>query len=135
MPPPAPKPVARKLVGTKWERRLSRRKASSAVAAHERALIETAIVDSGAMGWYLRPDAPVSAVDPAAEKIRVGTANGHVEESAASCELPLPGMPPGLFGHIMSAFKHNLIGIGGLCDADCKVLFSKHTVVVYDKNK
>ena len=43
-------------------------------------------------------------------------------------------MPPGLFGHIMPDFRHNLFGIGILCDKDCKVLFTKETVIIYDKN-
>ena len=104
------------------------------MAARERALINTAIGDSGASGWYFKPGAPVSRVNQAAEKIRVGTAFGHEVELAASCELPLPDIPPDQFGHIMPGFRHNLLGIGNLCDKDCRVVFTKHSVVIYDKN-
>ena len=44
-------------------------------------------------------------------------------------------MPPGLFGRIMPAFRHNLLGTGIMCNKDCKVLFTKRSVIIYDKNK
>ena len=74
------------------------------MSAHDQALINTAIVDSGASGWYFKPGSPVSRVNQAAEKVRVGTAVGHTVESAASCKLPQPDIPPDLFGHIMPGF-------------------------------
>jgi hypothetical protein len=36
-------------------------------------------------------------------------------------------------GHIFPAFKNSLVGIGKFCDNDCKVLFSKHFVTVFDQ--
>ena len=75
----------------------------------------------------------MSRLNQAAEKIHVGTAVGHAVESAASCNLPLPDIPPDLFGHIMPGFKHNLLGIGNLCDKDCRVVFTKRSVVICDK--
>ena len=86
---------------------------------------DTAIVDSGASGWYFTPDAPVSNVNKTAATIRVGTETGQAQTSHASCKLPLPDLPPGLFGHIMSRFTHNLFGITNICDKDWKVLFKK----------
>ena len=83
---------------------------------------------------YFKPGTLVANIDPHAAKVRVGTAGGQPHISSASCELPLDGMPPGLFGHIMPDFRHNLFGIGILCDKDCKVLFTKETVIIYDKN-
>ena len=83
---------------------------------------DTAFVDSGASGRFFTPDAPVSNVNKTAATIRVGTATGQAQTSEASCELPLPDLPPGLFGNIMSGFTHNLFGIGNICDKDCKVL-------------
>ena len=76
----------------------------------------TAIVDSGASGWYFTPDALVSNVNKTVATIRVGTATGQAQTSEASCELPLPDLPPGLFGHIISGFTNDLFGIGNLCD-------------------
>ena len=34
----------------------------------------------------------------------------------------------------MSGFKHNLLGIGNLCDKDYKVIFTKHSVIIYGRN-
>ena len=86
---------------------------------------DTAIVDSGASGWYFRLGASLSNVNKTAATIRVGTATGQAQTSEASCKFPLPDLPPGLFGHIMSGFTHNLFGIWNLCDKYCKVLFTK----------
>ena len=71
----------------------------------ECALIKTAIVDSGASGSYFKPGAPVSDINRVTAKICVDTATDQVEESADSCKLPLPGIPLGLFGHVMSGFR------------------------------
>ena len=45
----------------------------------------TAIMDSGASGWYFTPDAPVSNVNKTADKIRVGTATVQAQTYEASC--------------------------------------------------
>ena len=34
----------------------------------------------------------------------------------------------------MPSFRHNLLGIGVLCDQDCKVLFTIRSVIIYDKD-
>ena len=73
---------------------------------------DTYIVDLGASGWYFTPDAPVSNANKTTAIIHVGTATGQAQTSQASFELPLPDLPPGLFGHIMSGFTHNIFGIG-----------------------
>ena len=75
---------------------------------------DTDIVDSGASGWYFTPGAPVSNMNKTVAKIRVGAATGQAQTSEASCKLPLPDLPPGLFGHIMHGFTHNPLGIGDL---------------------
>ena len=96
---------------------------------------DTAIIDLGASGWYLVRDAPVSNVNANAPKLRMGTATGQPQETEASCKLTLDGMPPGLFGHIMPSFRHNILGIGMICDKYCKVLFIKRSVIMYDNNE
>ena len=45
----------------------------------------------------------------------------------------MPDIPPDLFGYIMPGFQHNLLGIGNLCDKDCRVVFTKCSVVIYKK--
>ena len=79
---------------------------------------DTAIVDSGAIGWNFTPESLVPNANKTAATIRVGTATGQTQESEASCELPHPDLPLGLFVNVMSGFKHNLLGIGNLCDKD-----------------
>ena len=74
-------------------------------------------------------------VNAHAPNIRVGNATVHPKEFEASCELPFGGIPPGLFGNILPSFWHNLFGIEIMCDKDCKVLFIKGSVIIYEKNK
>ena len=95
---------------------------------------DMAIVDSGASGWYFTLEAPVSNVNKNAATIHVSAATGQAQTSKASCELPLPDLQLGLFGHIMSGFTHNLFGIGNICDKDCTVLFKKDSVIIYDSD-
>ena len=73
-------------------------------------------------------------MDRTAAKIRVDTATTQAQQSDTSCTLPLSDIPPGLFGHIMGGFIHNLLGIGNFCDRDCKVVFTRQTVTIYNKN-
>ena len=42
-------------------------------------------------------------------------------------------MPADLFAHIMPGFHHSILGIVIICDKDCRVLFTKRRVVVYNK--
>ena len=34
----------------------------------------------------------------------------------------------------MYGFTHNIFGIGNICDKNCKFLFNKHSVSIYDSN-
>ena len=100
----------------------------------ETALIDTTTVDSGASGWYFRTGAPVTNVDRTTAMIREGTATGQAQQLDATCTLPLPDIPPGLFGHIIGGFCHTLLGIGNFCDTDFEVVFTRRTVTIYIKN-
>jgi len=96
--------------------------------------VDTGIADTGASGFYFRPDAPVENVNTKAPPIYVGTATGQPQRSAATADFPaLPQLPAEFprSGHVMPTFKHTLIGIGPICDADCQVLFSKTDVTVF----
>ena len=95
---------------------------------------DTAIVDSGASGSYFTPDAQVSNGNKTVVTIHVGTTMVQAQEYEASCKLPLLDQQPGLFGLVMSGFKHNFLGIGNLCDKYCKLLIIKHSVFIYDRN-
>ena len=95
---------------------------------------DTAIVNLGVSVWYFTPDAPLSKLDSQAPTIRVGTGIGQPQVSAASCELPIKGIPSGMFGHIIPSFRHNLLGIGVIFEKDCKFLFTKRSVIIYEKD-
>ena len=62
------------------------------------------------------------------------TATGQVQKYIGTGILGLPHLPADLprTRHTMPSFKHILIDIGSICDADCKVVFAKQYVVVYD---
>ena len=97
---------------------------------------QTAIADTGATGIYFEPAAPVCDVNPQAPAIAVGTATGHVQHSTASAKFVLPQLS-GKFprtGHIMQGFKHTLIDVGQICDADFSVSFTKDSVKIIDPN-
>ena len=112
----------------KWQRKITNR------AARREYNRNTAIVDSGASGIYLMPDAPTAATDPSSPPIRVGTATGCPQRSSASCRLNLQGVdgPFPTAGHVMPGFAHNLVGIGPFCDKDCSVLHTKNSVTIFD---
>ena len=94
----------------------------------------TAVVDSGASNIYFAKDAAICNFDLSAPKVNVGTATGQVQRSTGTAELNLPSLPANFptKGHEMPSFKHTLLGIGKICDADCKVVFTKEAVVVYN---
>ena len=73
-------------------------------------------------------------IDRAATKVAVGTATGQTQVSIGTGELNLPNLPANfpVTGHIMPGFRHALIGVGPLCDADCTVKFTSTAVVVRD---
>ena len=94
----------------------------------------TAVVDSGASNIYIAQNAPRVNFNPSAPKVTVGTATGQVQQSTGTAELRIPNLPATFpkTGHVMPSFKHTLLGIGKICDADCRVVFTKEAVVVYD---
>ena len=54
----------------------------------------TAVVDSGAIGFYFSKNAPTINFDPTAPKITVGTASGQPHQSSGAADLVLPNLPP-----------------------------------------
>ena len=92
--------------------------------------IDSAIVDSGSRNFYLASGVPCSAIDTTAPQVHAGTVTGQPQTSSASCRLHL--YLPVRDAHVMPGFKHSLIGIGRLCDENCTVLLTKHTLQVFD---
>ena len=87
----------------------------------------TGIVDSGATHIYIAPSAPHVHPNTKAIPITVGTASGKMVKSTAidTLSLPQPASDFPTTGYIMPSFTNILIGVGPICDADCKVLFTK----------
>ena len=92
----------------------------------------TGIVDYGATDIYFYTDAPIVNIELSAKKVKVGTLTGQNQQSTRTGELDLPHIPLGfpIKGNLMSGFRHNLIGVGPLCDADCTVIFTREAVIV-----
>ena len=98
---------------------------------------DTGIVDSGDTNIYFAKEVPIQKFNAAATKVHVGTSTGQVQRSVGIYTLALTNLPLNLpcTGHVMPSFKHTLIGIGRICDADGKIVFTKQAVVVYDQQQ
>ena len=95
---------------------------------------DTVFVNLGASNIYLSKEAPIKEFDAAASKVNVGTATGQVQCSVGTDTLEIPNTPS-VFpctGNVMPSFKNTLIVIGSIFDADCKVVFTKYAIGVYD---
>ena len=86
------------------------------------------------MDIYFSADAPIVNVDLSAPKVTVGTVTGQSQQSTVTGELNFPKIASGfrVTGHIVPGFRHTLIGVGPLCDADCTVTFTRAVVIVRD---
>ena len=95
---------------------------------------DTGVFYSCASNIYFSKEAPIRKFNAAAPKVHVGTSNGQVQQSVGMGTLALTNLPSDFpcTGHVMPLFKHDLVGIGSICDADCKVVFTKQAVVVYN---
>jgi hypothetical protein len=89
---------------------------------------DSSIADSGSMGFYFCPDAPVNNYDATAPGIEVQVANGTPVQSIASAKLAsVPDLPTSSqAGHAMAGFPHSLIGLAPFVDAGCQVIFTKN---------
>ena len=85
---------------------------------------DTEIANTGARSIYLTPKAPCENINHNARKVLVGTTSRPPHQSSASCNLFHTNLPV-TSGHIIPQFHHNLMGIGTLCDHDCRVIFEK----------
>ena len=92
----------------------------------------TGIVDSGATHIYIAPSAPHGHSNTKATPITVGTASSKIVNSKATATLPITQSAEDFptTSYIMPSFTNTSIGVGPICDADCKVLFTKKDVVV-----
>lgn len=91
-------------------------------------------VDYGTSGLYFALKAPFQNADRMAPKVHVGTATGQAQHSTGTGHLDLPSLLHDFLktGHIMPFFKHTLIDLGTISDADCSVVFTKEIAIIYD---
>jgi hypothetical protein len=76
--------------------------------------------------------APVYSIHRAAIPTLVSTATGHEITLSATAITNIPHLPLDAHtGHIMPNFTNNLIGIGKICDAQCRITFTATEVNVY----
>ena len=71
-------------------------------------------------------------IDRAAPNVTVGTATGQTQQSTGTGDLYLPHLPLGFLikGHRMPGFRHTLVGVGPLFDANLTVTFTREAVFV-----
>ena len=71
--------------------------------------------------------------DPTTPTVTVCTASGQPHQYGGTEDLGLPNLPTyfSLSDKVTPSFKHTLIGIGPMCNADCKVVFTKGEVIIY----
>ena len=94
---------------------------------------DTAIFETVASVLYLSADVPYSEKSPSAPPIILVTATCHIQKYTATCRTLTTHLPDPLHNcHIFPNFNNSLVGIGTFCDADCKVLFTKDMVAVFD---
>ena len=94
---------------------------------------KSAIVGSGAIGYFFTKEAPKKNVDPTAPHIRVGTESVQPMMSAGTFDIVIPQLPSDVptAGHVIPGFQGDLVGVGSMCDSNCTVTFSKHVVNIY----
>ena len=94
----------------------------------------TGIVDFRDTDNYFAAESPIVNVNLSAPTVKVGTATDQTQQSTVTGGLNLLQLPSGIpiTWHIMPGFRHTLIGVGPLCDADCTVTFTLEAVIVQD---
>ena len=86
------------------------------------------------MDIYFAADSPLVNINLSAPTVKVVTATSQTQQSYGTGGLNLPQLPSGfpITGHIMPGFRHTLIGVGPLFDADCTVTFTRGAVIIRD---
>ena len=92
----------------------------------------TGIVYYRATHLYIAPSAPHGKPNTKATPINVGTANGQMVTSTETATLPINQLSADFptTGYIMPSFTNTIIGVELICNADCKIFFTKKDVVV-----
>ena len=93
---------------------------------------EWAILDSGATSHFLVVDAPVDDVMKADNPINVKQPDGAYVASTHTCNLKIPNLPQAArLAHLIPGLaSHSLVSVVRLCNAGCRVTFTKIDCVV-----
>ena len=99
-------------------------------------MASTGISDTGATNIYYAPNSPLFKLDPSEPRVHVGPANGHMARLSTTAEAAIPQLahdfPTTMY--VIPVFKHTLVCIGPIFDAECKVTFSAQYVTVFAPN-
>ena len=94
-----------------------------------------AILDSGATGHFLTPNAPVQDKQQTSDPLRITMPDGRIISSTHTCTLDLPHLPNNVrAAHIVPGLAHtSLLSARVFCDAGYNVAYSRHDCTVSDK--
>ena len=84
------------------------------------------------MDIYFSTDAPVVNIDLLEQKVKIGTSTGQTQNSTGTGDLDIPHLLLGfpIKGHPMPGFRHTVIGVGALFDANCTVTFTFKAIII-----
>ncbi len=85
-----------------------------------------AIADTGATSIFIMEGTRCKNIRPAKRPLTINLPDGTKVKSTHTCDITIPGLPKVQVGHVVPKLTiASLIGIRVLCDAGCKVLFTK----------
>ncbi len=95
-----------------------------------------AIADTGAMPIFIMEGTPIKNIWPAMKQLIIILPDGSQVKSTHLCDITIPGLPIVLTGLIVPRLSiASLIGIRVLCEAGCKVVFTKNFCNVIYNNE
>jgi hypothetical protein len=95
-----------------------------------------AIADTGATSIFIMEGTPCKNLCPAIRPLTINLPDGTKVKLTHMCDVTIPGLPKVLVGHVVPKLTIALlIGIRVLCDAGCKVLFTKNKCNVWYNGK
>ncbi len=85
-----------------------------------------AIADTGGTAIFIMEGTPCKNLRPAIRPLTINLPDGTKVKSTHTCNITIPGLPKVLVGHVVPKLTIALlIRIRVLCNAGCKVLFTK----------
>jgi hypothetical protein len=95
-----------------------------------------AIADIGATSIFIMEGTPCKNLRPAIRPLTINLPDGTKVNSTHTCDITIPGLPKVLVGHMVTKLTIALlIRIRVLCNAGCKVVFTKNKCDVWYNRK